>query len=161
MRYKIYMIISLQSLSYFRLRFTWHYKSFKAFFDWSINKILSSDWSIKCFEAFVASSRTHHLLLCNRPMPFMPCSSRNHHTHTLCSPLFCVRHILRKRYSEEDIIICVHVTLISINIFHSPFRCIQLKHRETADIKHCGVPCHCRFGGQSFAQIKTRNRWSW
>jgi len=36
-----------------KLRFTWCYKCFEAFFDWSISKILSSD-SIKCF--FVALS---------------------------------------------------------------------------------------------------------
>jgi len=29
---------------------------FEAFFDWLICKILSSDWSIECFEVFVASS---------------------------------------------------------------------------------------------------------
>jgi len=56
--------------------------------------------------------------------------TRNHHTHTLYSPLFRVRHILRKRYSEEVLgtIICVRVTLISINIFHSP--CIQLTVKQ-------------------------------
>jgi len=32
-----------------------------AFFDWLICKILSSDWSIECFEAFVASSGPQHI----------------------------------------------------------------------------------------------------
>ena len=38
------------------LRSTWRYKRFEAFFDWSIRKNLCFDWSIKHFEAFVASS---------------------------------------------------------------------------------------------------------
>ena len=37
------------------LRSTCYYKCFEAFFDWS-GKILSSNWSSKSFEAFVASS---------------------------------------------------------------------------------------------------------
>lgn len=37
-------------------RSTRYYKCFEAFFDWPINKSLPSDWSIKCFEVFVASS---------------------------------------------------------------------------------------------------------
>jgi len=35
-----------------RLRSTWCYK-FGAFYDWSICKILSFDWLIKCRKAFV------------------------------------------------------------------------------------------------------------
>jgi len=36
-----------------RVRSRYCNECFEAFFNWSISKIFSSDWSIKCFEAFV------------------------------------------------------------------------------------------------------------
>jgi len=38
---------------WFHLRSTWCCKRFEAFFNWSVCKILSSNWSIKHFKAFV------------------------------------------------------------------------------------------------------------
>lgn len=34
---------------------------FEALFDWSISKIISFNWSIKCFQAIVTLSKPHSL----------------------------------------------------------------------------------------------------
>jgi len=45
------------------LRSTWHYKYFETFLDWSVSKILFSDWSIKSFEASNEPHSVIHLFL--------------------------------------------------------------------------------------------------
>jgi len=47
-------------MTWYKLWFIWCYKCFEVFFDWSICKILSFDWSIKYFEAFIAALSQPH-----------------------------------------------------------------------------------------------------